>query len=238
MAVPLIIIRPEPGCSASTALARGMHGMEVHGIPLFEVTARSWEAVAPDRFDALLIGSAMAIRFGGRGLSLLKSLPVYAVGDTTAAAAREAGFTVAAGGSGSLQAMLGDLAPQHRRLLRLAGEDRVSLTLPKGVTSEERVVYASIPHDMPPELIALLRQPAIIAIHSAEAARHLSEQCVRHGIRRATLRLAALSSRIVAAAGDGWGEVATVPFPEDKPLLALARQMCQDPWPAGRPAGQ
>jgi uroporphyrinogen-III synthase len=238
LAVPLIIIRPEPGCSASLALARGMHGMDVHGFPLFEVSPRSWEAVAPDRYDALLIGSAMAFRYGGRGLAALKGLPVYAVGETTAAAAREAGFAIASNGSGPLQAMLGELAPAHKRLLRLAGEDRVTLTLPKGVTIEERVVYAAHPREMPPELVALLRQPAIVAVHSAEAARHLSAQCVRHGIRRATLRLAALSPRIVAAAGDGWGEVATVPFPEDKPLLALARQMCQDPWPAGRPAGQ
>lgn len=238
MSVPLVIIRPEPGCTASLATARGMPGVEAHGFPLFEVTPRSWEAVAPDRFDALLIGSAMAFRFGGRGLGALRSLPVYAVGETTAAAAREAGFAVAASGAGSLQAMLGELAPGHSRLLRLAGEDRIALTLPKGVTMDERVVYASRPCEMPADLIALLREPAIIALHSAEAARHLSAQCVRHGIRRAPLRIAALSPRIAAAAGDGWGEVASVPYPEDKALLALARQMCQDPWPAGRTAGR
>lgn len=238
MAVPLIIIRPEPGCTASLTLARGMHGMDVHGYPLFEVSPKSWEAVVPDRFDALLIGSAMVFRHGGRGLAALRGLPVYAVGETTASAAREAGFTIIPSSSSSLQALLAELAPEHKRLLRLAGEDRVTLTLPKGVTVEERVVYASNPREMPTELIALLRQPAIVAVHSAEAARHLASQCVRHGIRRATLRLAVLSPRIMAAAGDGWGEVATVPFPEDKPLLALARQMCQDPWPAGRPAGQ
>lgn len=238
MSVPLIIIRPEPGCTASLELARKMPGLEVHGFPLFEVSPRSWEAVGPDRYDALLISSAMVLRHGGHGLGPLKSLPVYAVGEVTAAVAREAGFTVVASGSGSLQALLGELAPEHKHLLRLAGAERVSLTLPKGVTIEDRVVYAANPRDMPPELVTLLRQPAIVAVHSAEAARHLSEQCVRHGIRRATLRLAALSPRILAAAGDGWGEVATVPFPEDKPLLALARQMCQDPWPGGRPADQ
>lgn len=234
MPVPLVIVRPEPGCSSSLAIARGMPGMEAHGFPLFEVSARSWEAVSPERFDALLIGSAMAFRFGGRGLAALKGLPVYAVGETTAAAAREAGFTVVASGAGSMQAMLGELDPAHKRLLRLAGEDRVPLTLPKGVTMEERVVYASIAQEMPAELIALLRSPAIVALHSAEAAHHLSAQCVRHGIRRAPLRIAALSSRVATAAGDGWGEVASVPYPEDKALLALARQMCQDPWPGAR----
>jgi uroporphyrinogen-III synthase len=234
LAVPLVIIRPEPGCAASLAIAQSMPGVEAHGFPLFQVSPRSWEALTPDRFDALLIGSAMAFRYGGRGLGALRSLPVYAVGETTAAAARDTGFTVAASGAGSMQAMLAELDPGHKRLLRLAGEDRVQLTLPKGVTIEERVVYSSQPCEMPPELIALLRSPAIVTLHSAEAARHLSAQCVRHGIRRAPLRISALSQRIAAAAGDGWGEVAHVPFPEDKALLALARQMCQDPWPGAR----
>lgn len=211
--------------------------MDVQGFPLFEVVAKSWEAIAADRFDALLVGSAMAFRHGGRGLGPLKGLPVYAVGEATAAAAREAGFEVVVSGASSLQAVLGELNPAHKRLLRLSGEDRVTLTPPKGVTIEDRVVYASTPREMPAELVALLRQPAIVAIHSAEAVRHLAAQCVRHGIRRATLRLAVLSPRIMTAAGEGWGEVATVPFPEDKPLLALARQMCQDPWPGARSAG-
>ncbi|MFM5948402.1 MAG: uroporphyrinogen-III synthase [Novosphingobium sp.] len=238
MAVPLVIIRPEPGCSASLATARTMPGLEIHGHPLFEVNPRSWEAIAPDQIDALLIGSPAVFRHGGRGLAVLKGLPVYAVGEVTAAAARDAGFEVFHQGGGALQGVLAELAPQHRRLLRLAGEERVTLTLPKGVTMEERVVYASMPREMSPELIALLREPAIVAVHSAEAVRHLSAQCVRHGIRRAPLRIAALSPRIAAAAGDGWGEVASVPYPEDKALLALARQMCQDPWPAGRAAGR
>lgn len=234
MAVPLVIIRPEPGCSASLAKARKMHGVEVHGFPLFEVAPRSWEAVPPDAFDALLIGSAMVLRCGGHGLSPLKTLPVYAVGEATAEAAAAAGFNVVATGTANLQGVVDQLAPGHRRLLRLAGEERVPLTLPKGVTIEERVVYASLPRDMPAELVELLRQPAIVLLHSAEAARHLAAQCVQHGIRRATLRLAALSARIAAAAGDGWGEVASVPYPEDSALLALARQMCQDPLPGAR----
>ncbi len=234
MSVPMVIIRPEPGCSASLELARGMPGVVAHGFPLFEVSARSWEAVAPDGYDALLIGSGMVFRQGGRGLGALKGLPVYAVGETTAAAAREAGFAVVASEAGSMQTMLGQLDKAHKRLLRLAGEERIALTLPKGITMDERIVYASAPRALPPELVALLRCPAIVALHSAEAARHLTSECVRHGIRRAPIRLAVLSGRIGAAAGDGWGEVAAVPYPEDKALLALARQMCQDPWPGSR----
>ncbi|MBN8500218.1 MAG: uroporphyrinogen-III synthase [Sphingomonadales bacterium] len=231
MAVPLVIIRPEPGCTASLAALQAMPGVEAHGFPLFDITPRSWDAVRADQFDALLVGSPMVFRHGGPALDLLHGLPVYAVGEITAEAARAAGFQVAADGGGTLQNVMPKLEPTHYRLLRLAGEERVALNLPKGVSMEERVVYASKPRELPVELIRLLNRPAIVAVHSAEAARHLAAQCVRHGIRRAPLRIAALSARIAAAAGDGWGEVATIPFPEDKALLALARQMCQDPWP-------
>ena len=234
--VPLVIIRPEPGNLATTAAARALR-LDPQPFPLFEVVTHSWEAVLPDHYDALLIGSANVFRHGGPGLAALRSLPVYAVSETTAAAALSAGFARVKTGTGMMQALLGELDHEHHRLLRLTGQDRVSLTLPKGVSMDERLVYASEARALPPELDALLRTPAVIVLHSAEAAQHLTAECVRCGIRRAPLRLAALSARIGAAAGDGWGEVAAAAMPDDKALLALARQMCQEPWPAGRTAG-
>lgn len=231
--VPLIVIRPEPGCSATVAAATAA-GLDVHGYPLFAVRPCSWQAPDPARFDALLAGSANVFRHGGTGLAGLLGLPVYAVGETTASAARAAGFAVAAAGSGGLQAVLDSVVPSGARLLRLAGDERVPLHLPPGLRMEERVVYASKPQDMPPELIERLRAPAIIAVHSAEAVRHLTAQCVYHGIRRAPLRIAALGQRIAQAAEGGWGEVAVATLPNDTALLALARQMCQDPGPKGR----
>ncbi|MFM5894730.1 MAG: uroporphyrinogen-III synthase [Novosphingobium sp.] len=234
--VPLVIIRPEPGNETSTTAACAA-GLDARAFPLFEVVAKSWEAVLPQGYDALLIGSSQVFLHGGRGLAALRSLPVYAVGEATAVAARSAEFNVARTGMGSLQTLLGELDASHHRLLRLAGQERISLTLPAGVTMDERVVYASQPRPLPSELEALLRQPAIVLLHSAEAAHHLTAECVRLGIRRAPLRLAALSQRIAAAAGDGWGEIAAAAHPDDKALLALARQMCQDPWPGARTAG-
>ncbi|MCZ8171908.1 MAG: uroporphyrinogen-III synthase [Brevundimonas sp.] len=227
--VPLIVIRPEPGGSATVEAARTA-GLAPHGFPLFAIEPRSWQAPPPDQFDALLLGSANAVRHAGPGLAAVRHLPAYVVGETTAAAARAAGLTIAGVGQGGLQAVLGALDPAHHRLLRLAGEERIALTLPAGVTMAERVVYASRPQPIPPDLATLLSEPALIALHSAEAAQHLTAECVRHGLRRARLRLCTLGPRIAAAAGDGWGEVAVASEPSDRALLALARQMCQDPW--------
>ncbi|WP_088306675.1 uroporphyrinogen-III synthase [Novosphingobium sp. B 225] len=228
--VPLIVIRPEPGCAATAEAARAL-GLETVAQPLFAIEPRSWQAPLAADFDALLIGSANVLRHGGRGLDALKNLPVYAVGETTAQAARERGFTVAASGSGGLQAVVDMLPPGTRHVLRLAGDERVPLTLPKAMTMEERVTYASVPCPFTPGLIDLLRRPAIVAVHSAEAMRHLTAQCVSHAIRRSPLRIAALGPRIAQAAEAGWGEVAVAQAPNDKALLALARQMCQDPFP-------
>lgn len=234
--VPLVVIRPEPGCAASVAAARAA-GLDARGFALFEVAAKSWEAVPAAGYDALLAGSANVFRYGGPGLPALSALPVLAVGEATAEAARAAGFAVAATGTGGLQKLLETLPRGCRRLLRLAGDERIALTPPRRVTIDERVVYTTRAVPFPPELAALLRGPAIIALHSADAARHLAAQCVSHGLRRARLRIAALSPRIAAAAGDGWGEVAAAPIPDDKALLALARQMCQDPWPGTQTPG-
>lgn len=227
--VPLVVIRPEPGCTATVSAARDA-GLDSQGFPLFAVTPRSWSAPPPDAHDALLLGSANALRHAGPGLAAVRHLPAYAVGETTAEAAREAGITVIGQGQGGLQAVLGQLNPAHKRLLRLAGEERIALSLPAGVAMAERVVYASRAQPMPPELVSLLAEPALIALHSAEAAHHFAAECVRNGLRRARLRLCALGQRIAAAAGDGWGEVAVAADTTDRALLALARQMCQDPW--------
>lgn len=227
--VPLVVIRPEPGCAATVSAALDA-GLDPQGFPLFAVTSRSWSAPQPDAHDALLLGSANAVRHAGPGLAAVRHLPAYAVGDATADVARAAGITVIGQGQGGLQSVLGQLDPAHKRLLRLAGEERIVLTPPTGVTMTERVVYASRAQPMPPELVALLNEPALVALHSAEAAHHFAAECVRNGLRRARLRLCALGERIAAAAGDGWGEVAVAADTSDRALLALARQMCQDPW--------
>lgn len=227
--VPLVVIRPEPGCTATVSAARDA-GLDPQGFPLFAVTPRSWQAPPPEACDALILGSANAVRHAGPGLAAVRHLPAYAVGDATADAARAAGITVIGQGQGGLQAVLGQLDTAHKRLLRLAGEDRIALALPSGVSMTERVVYASRAQPMPAELVMLLADPAIVALHSAEAAHHFAAECVRNGLRRARLRLCALGPRIASAAGDGWGEVAVAADTSDRALLVLARQMCQDPW--------
>ena len=223
--LPLVIIRPEPGCAASVAAALDQ-GLAARGFPLVQIVPRDWTPPAEDAADALLNGSANAVRHGGPAISALQHLPVHCVGEATAIAARAAGFTVTSVGIGGLQPLLATTAP-GTRLLRLAGEQRVPLEPPTGVSVIERIVYASQPIAMPADLAALLQMAAVAMLHSGEAARHFSAECDRLGIARGHLHIAALAPRVAEAAGPGWASVAVADQPSDAALLALARHLCQ-----------
>ncbi|MCX7865084.1 MAG: uroporphyrinogen-III synthase, partial [Novosphingobium sp.] len=224
---PVIIIRPQPGCDASLAGARSM-GLQAHGHPLFAVRPVSWEAPDPAEIDAILFGSANALRHGGQALGLFRAKPAYAVGEATAQAARSAGFEIVETGKQGLQKLLERLRPEHRRLLRPAGKQRVELEPPEGVTIVERTVYESEALAMPEALVALLTRPAVVMLHSATAASHFAACCHDAGIERSNIALAAISERAAMAAGDGWLAVGIAQSPEETDLLALARQMCDD----------
>lgn len=223
----LIVVRPEPGATATVRAALAL-GLAAEAHPIFVVRPEPWEPIAREDVDALVFGSANALRHGGSGLDDLRGLPAYCVGETTAAAARAAGFPVARVGSGGLQQVIRSPAPEHRRLLRLAGVSRVPLELPPGVTMVTRAVYASVPQALGKELGQALEQPALVMLHSGEAASHFDRLCTQAAIGRARIALAAIGPRVAALAGEGWAAVRTAELPSDAALLALACEMCQD----------
>ena len=211
---------------AATAAEAEKIGISTVAAPLFVIESRRWEAPAPGRIDALLIGSANAIRHGGDALDAFREKPVYAVGESTAQAARDAGFQIAQTGEGGLQNLLGGLAGQSLRLLRLAGEEQVPVIAPAGIELMTRIDYASVARHMPGSLAATLAAGAVVLLHSAAAARHFASECDRLGVERSHIALAALAPRIAEAAGHGWQAIQTASAPTDAALLALARDMC------------
>ena len=225
----LVTIRPEPGCSA-TARAANDCGLAIECFPLFEIAPLAWSLPEGD-YDGLLIGSANAFRLGGPNFEKLAGIPVYAVGEATAAAAWERGFRTAAIGGGGLQGLLDDLAGKRLRLLRIAGEAHVDLAAPAGVEIVTAIAYRAEPQPVSPELAEHLRGGAVVLLHSAEAARHFAAEVDRLGLARGRIALAALGSRILQAAGEGWAAARAARQPNDPALLALAREMCHEPFP-------
>jgi uroporphyrinogen-III synthase len=221
----VVAIRPEPALSATLAEGAAA-GLEIAGWQLFEYRPLAWQAPDPATIDGLLVGSASAIRLGGPALAAFLDKPVHAVGDATAAAAREAGFAVATVGEGGLQKLLGRLATRPQRLLRIAGAEHIPLVAPEGIELETRIAYELAALPMPEPMAVVLREGAVVLLHSAAAARHFTAECDRAGLSRSGIALAALGPRIAAAAGAGWAQVRSAEMPREGALLALARDMC------------
>ncbi|MEO6153059.1 MAG: uroporphyrinogen-III synthase [Croceibacterium sp.] len=224
MTLPIIAIRPEPGCTATVA-AGAVLGLRIERWPLFEIRARGWDLPPLETIDALLIGSANALHHGGPALDRLRDKPVLAVGEVTAAAARARGFAVAMTGTGGLQSLLDGMAGPVR-LLRLAGDDHVSLIVPPAISVETRIVYASVALPMPADLAKVLRTEAVVLLHSGGAARHLADQCARCGVAKGAVEVVALAPRVAELAGGGWRSVQVADEPSDGALLALAADLC------------
>lgn len=226
MTRPLALLRPEPGWSASAAAARAA-GIEVIGHPLFEAEPVAW-TVPESQFEALLVGSATAFRLGGDALAELRHVPVHAVGEATASAARMAGFAVAKVGEGGLQALLDDPASGAQNFLRLAGEERVTLHPHPGQHISEVVVYRMAKRPLQADFAPrLTNSRPILALHSAAAAAHFAQEVDRLGLKRGELFLLALGPRIAKAAGLGWAAVHIADRPSDAALLAKAGALCK-----------
>ena len=216
----LFILRPEPGASASADSAR-QKGLEPVTVPLFRIAPVEWQRPDPAGFDALLVTSANALRCAGDQLARLRALPVHAVGEATAAAARHAGFDIASTGDAGVERLLRSIEPDLR-LLHLCGEDRRGVgNAPQPITAI--AVYRAEALDKPPGLAAL--QGNVAAAHSPRAAARLAE-LIDPGIR-ATVSVAAISETAASAAGDGWACVEVAQAPSDQALLAIAMRLCE-----------
>jgi uroporphyrinogen-III synthase len=147
----------------------------------------------------------------------LKDLPVHAVGAATAAAARDAGFIVAATGEGGAAAMR---LPSDQRLLHLAGRDHLSSGAAMTIA-----VYEARPIARPTGLDAL--GGCVAAVHSPRAGHRLGELVAE----RSAIAIAAISPAAAEACGDGWQIVGVAAEPTDSALLALAARLCDSPGP-------
>ncbi len=219
----LLIIRPEPGASATAARAKAA-GFDPILLPFFSVQPCAWDVPGPAQFDAMLITSANAIRHGGPGLKSLQSLPTHVVGERSADAAIAAGFALASTGIGGIASSLAQLkTPQH--LLWLAGADRQDPQLPDGIMLSIREVYESVALPQPDDVAAVIASADIVALHSVRAAMRFGDVVDRVGLDRGAILLAAFSPAIAASAGEGWAGFAIAASPNDGAMLSAASEL-------------
>lgn len=215
---PLVLLRPEPGLTASAERARAL-GLDVIERPLFAVEPIDWTAHDPAEFDALLLTSANAVLHAGPGLDDYRKLPVHAVGGRTAQAARAAGLAIASEGERGVEALFAAL-PGANRLLHLGGADRVEADPGANRVTEVTVYRAAQLDD--PNLPPLAGH--VVAVHSPRAGRRLADVAGADP----DAAIAAISHSAAAACGAGWERVEVAEAPTDAALLALAARLCQD----------
>ena len=218
----LVVLRPEPGASATVERAAAL-GIEAVAMPLFKVEPVAWAVPDARDFDALLVTSANAVRHGGAGLERLLQLPAYAVGEATADAARAAGLAVAATGDGGVEELL-DRVPAGLRLLHLCGEHRTMTDTSRPIAAV--AVYRSI--ELPPPGGLERIEGQAVAVHSPRAGRRLAQLASHATIDRSAIRIAAISDAAKAAAGDGWECCEAAAQPDETALLALAARLCDN----------
>lgn len=208
----VLIVRPEPGNSVTAATVRAMGHVAVRA-PLFEIAPVAWVAPDPSGFDAVAMTSANAARHGGVDLARYRHLPLFAVGDVTAAAARRAGFA-------DIRVSGGDAATLGKTLsgnvLHLAGADY--RPIPTSASVSVRTVYAATPIDPEMPLDA-----DVALVHSPRAGARLAALVPD----RNTLKIIAISPAAARACGDGWREVHIAPDPNDDAMLECLASLCE-----------
>jgi uroporphyrinogen-III synthase len=225
----VLIVRPLPGASATEKRASEL-GLRPVVAPIFSIRPLDWEAPDPSGYDAVLLTSANAARHGGTKVAQFTHLPCYAVGEATAAAARQAGFTDIrvgrADGAAAVAAMAED---RVTRALHLCGLEYVELAR-HGIAIEDLPVYAADGlNALPAEAEAAIAEGALILVHSPRAGALLA----RLVPDRSKTRLAAISAATADSAGGGWRSKTVAAAPRDEALLELAAKLCQigDPEP-------
>jgi len=227
---PLLILRPEPGAGATAARARA-RGLEPVVAPLFRLRPLPWDAPPAEAYDAILVTSANAARLAGR----VPAGPCFAVGEASAAAAREAGFADVTAGPADGEAAAALMAAQGvRRALHLCGRDHHAVRHPE-IEVERRIVYAADAVERLPEAARrALDEGAVVLLHSPRAAATFAALAPP----RPRVSLAAISAAAAAAAGGGWGEILVAAAPRDAALLELAGKLCNTPPPDAAATGR
>lgn len=214
---PIWVVRPEPGNRATIRRLAAL-GLPGKPIPLFRGEPVAWTAPDPQMFDVLMLTSANAVRHAGPALLLYSALPVWAVGEATAAAVRDAGLPVARTGTAGVAELLHGA---QGRILWLCGEERTEPPLRAGTVFMAVPVYRMVET---PVSAGDFDTGGIILLHSARAAQRIAALI---GPRRATFTLVAISAEVAAAAGSGWHAVHLPERPGDTEMVAVAARLCQ-----------
>jgi uroporphyrinogen-III synthase len=241
----VLVTRPHPDNEATTATLRG-RGYEVLLAPMLRFEAVAFQDDADARYGAVIVTSANALRGFDQhpsGKSLLK-LPLFAVGEHTADAARHAGFAKVISAAGDVvglrDAVVASVKAKELKksstLLYLAGADLARDLAgdlgERGFTVVTHTTYRMIPVEkLPREAFDGFASNNIEAVlhYSRRSARSFLEAARAAGVEISALAIpqCCISEAVAQVVRDaGANQVVIARSPDENALLeALGRAL-------------
>ena len=205
-----LVTRPEPDASRG-AEALAARGHEAVLAPLLKIEFAPDVPLDLAGAQALIVTSRNALRALAtrHELEHARKLPLFAVGEATARAARELGFAIlvrAPGTAAGLPELIGGkLDPKRGSLLQLAGEnlafDLKTALEAKGFTLHQPVLYRAVPAEqLPARVLSLLKAGELdgAILLSPRTARTFAALIDKHGAVRAFHRPPQVVTRLSA----------------------------------------
>jgi uroporphyrinogen-III synthase len=233
----VLVTRPEPDAGRTASRLRAL-GHAPLVLPLSKTCALDVDPASLGRdISAVAVTSANALRHASPALvRQLSALPCYAVGERTAAAARETGFDFVTAGPGDALS-LAEAVARHlagKRIAYLCGRERFPLFEERLAASGVEVTiletYDTVLLELPDERVHSLLGPSrldAILLYSAKAADAAGRLAARAALAEhlASADIYALSPRIGeafrAARPDHRGTIRIAVSPDEDALLAL-----------------
>jgi uroporphyrinogen-III synthase len=223
------VTRAQPGAER-TAQRLHAHGHDPLVAPLLEVRALPVDAADLAGAGALAFTSANAVA-AYAALTADRSRPVFAVGDSTAAAARAAGFSTVDSAAGDVEALAARIGQArggftgsvlHPAAQEPAG-DLAGALVAAGVPARAVAVYdTDAAEALPPAVDAALAEGALdaVLVHSPKAGRALARLLA--GRRLEGVSALALSPACAAPlAAVAFARLEVAPLPNEAAMLAL-----------------
>jgi uroporphyrinogen-III synthase len=236
----VLVTRPHPDNEATAASLRA-RGFEALLAPMLRFEALAFQDDSDTRYGAVIVTSANALRGFAKqpaGQRLLK-LPLFAVGEHTAAAARDAGFDKVISANGDATALreavlAGVKARQLKKtspLLYLAGADLARDLAgdlgERGLTVVTQTTYRMIPVTSLPREVAdgfAAHQIKAVLHYSRRSARAFLEAARSAGVEISALAVAqcCISDAVASIVRDaGATQVLTARTPDENAVLDL-----------------
>ena len=232
----VLITRPQPVADEFAERLR-REKFYVYTAPMTEYVEIDADSEDMESYQALIFTSAQAVLiFSER--STVRRLPVLAVGDATAAAAKKAGFTTvysAKGDSGDMVNLIESVvsALSLKKVLHPCGEDMID-DMPEDISSlgvevVRMPVYKALFLDsMPENVVQVLKRGAVdaVTVFSARTAENLVKMLQQEDMRGVSEKLEAvcISKRVAAGLrGISWRKIRIARHPDTEEMVEILK---------------